>query len=129
MVTMVICVDIYRDGETANDDLRMAVDFRRRGYEFLNDYLYVPLRINLGAITVLFGILTMFFLPNTPGHARFLSEEERYGAMRRMKLDAHGATTASDIAAEKFSWAQVRLALLNWNTILLSLNFFAIITP
>ncbi|MCJ1303746.1 hypothetical protein MMC08_006556 [Hypocenomyce scalaris] len=82
-----------------------------------------------GAITVLFGILTMFFLPNTPGHARFLSEEERYGAMRRMKLDAHGATTASDIAAEKFSWAQVRLALLNWNTILLSLNFFAIITP
>lgn len=80
-------------------------------------------------ITVLFGILTTFFLPNTPGDAKFLSEEERLGAMRRMNLDAHGATAISDVAAEKFSWDQVRLALLNWNTILLSLNFFAIITP
>ena len=80
-------------------------------------------------VTVLFGILTTFFLPNTPGDAKFLSEEERLGAMRRMKLDAHGATATSDVAAEKFSWDQVRLALLNWNTILLSLNFFAIITP
>ncbi|KAA6411779.1 MAG: MFS general substrate transporter [Lasallia pustulata] len=82
-----------------------------------------------GVITVLFGILTTFFLPNTPGDAKFLSEEERLGAMRRMNLDAHGATAISDVAAEKFSWDQVRLALLNWNTILLSLNFFAIITP
>lgn len=46
-----------------------------------------------------------------------------------MKLDGHGATTASDIDRETFSWHWVRLALLNWNTILLSINFFAIITP
>jgi MFS family permease len=46
-----------------------------------------------------------------------------------MKLDAHGATSASDIDVEKFSWHWVRVAVLNWNTALLSLNFFAIITP
>jgi predicted MFS family arabinose efflux permease len=46
-----------------------------------------------------------------------------------MKLDAHGATSTSDVDREKFSWHWVRMALLNWNTILLSLNFFLIITP
>ncbi|KAI9818389.1 MAG: hypothetical protein M1827_000447 [Pycnora praestabilis] len=82
-----------------------------------------------GAITVLFGILTMFFLPHTPSQTTFLTEEERHVAVSRMKLDAHGATTTSDVAQERFSWHWVRMAFLNWNTVLLSLNFFAIITP
>lgn len=45
-----------------------------------------------------------------------------------MTLDAHGATTSSAVDDEKFSWYWVRRALLNWNTILLSLNFFSLIT-
>jgi MFS family permease len=45
-----------------------------------------------------------------------------------MKLDAHGATSASDVKQEKFSWHWVKLAL-NLNTILLSIDFFAVITP
>ncbi|OCL11192.1 MFS general substrate transporter [Glonium stellatum] len=82
-----------------------------------------------GGITVLFGILTTFFLPHTPSDAKFLTEEELNGALARMKLDAHGSTPSGDVAQESFSWLWVRRALLNWNTILLSLNFFAIITP
>jgi len=99
-----------------------------------------------GLITVCFGILTIFFLPHTPATSSFLTEEERLGALRRLKLDAHGATAATDVAQEEFSWkwvelsleywyrskltnVQVRMALLNINTIMMSLTFFAIITP
>ena len=61
-----------------------------------------------GIITILFGILTTFFLPDTPAKSKFLSEPERVGALRRLKLDAHGSTLASDVAQEKFSWTWVR---------------------
>ncbi|MCJ1343390.1 hypothetical protein MMC31_001583 [Peltigera leucophlebia] len=44
-------------------------------------------------------------------------------------VDARGATDEADVNQETFSWHWVRLAVLNVNTILLSLNFFAIITP
>ncbi|KAL8663995.1 MAG: hypothetical protein Q9202_003412 [Teloschistes flavicans] len=82
-----------------------------------------------GVITIAYGLVTIFFLPATPSHARFLSEAEREAAVHRMGLDAHGATQASKVESEKFSWHWVRMAILNVNTIVLSLNFFAIITP
>ncbi|KAJ8065614.1 hypothetical protein OCU04_006289 [Sclerotinia nivalis] len=82
-----------------------------------------------GAITVIFGIVTMFFLPHTPSHSKFLTEEERYVAIHRMKLDYRGASPVANIDNEKFSWHWVKLAVFNWNTWLLSLNFFAVITP
>lgn len=78
-----------------------------------------------GVITVVYAILLVFFLPHTPGESKFLTEEEREVAVRRLHLDAHGSLPEH----EQFSWRWVRMALLNWNTILLSLNFFAIITP
>lgn len=46
-----------------------------------------------------------------------------------MRLDAHGSNATETVDQEKFSWFWVRRALLNVNTIMLSLNFFAIITP
>jgi MFS family permease len=58
-----------------------------------------------------------------------LTPSERTTALHRLKLDSHGSTTADDVGTETFSWHWFRLAVLNWNTILLSLNFFAIITP
>ena len=82
-----------------------------------------------GAISVLFGILTIYFLPHTPMQAKCLTEEERVVAVARMKLDAHGASNKSNVESEHFAWPWVRMAVLNWNTVLLSLNFFAIITP
>jgi hypothetical protein len=45
-----------------------------------------------------------------------------------MKLDAHGATSTLDVKQEKFSWHWVKLAL-NLNTILLSIDALAIVTP
>lgn len=45
-----------------------------------------------------------------------------------LKLDSKGAA-ATDADFEKFNWKWVRLALLNVNTLFLSLNFFLIITP
>ncbi|KAF2086909.1 MFS general substrate transporter [Saccharata proteae CBS 121410] len=82
-----------------------------------------------GAITLCFGILTAFFLPHTPGEAKFLNEAERAAAIARMRLDSHGATAEGDVEAESFSWYWFRRAILNWQTIILSLDFFAIITP
>ncbi len=57
-----------------------------------------------GSITVLFGLLTFFFLPHTPSMAKFLSEEERAGAVYRMEVDGQGSSNKTDVALERFSW-------------------------
>jgi MFS family permease len=67
-------------------------------------------------------------LPHTPADITFFTAEEKSALLARMRLDAHGSTTV-EVNEEKFSWYSVRRALLNVNTIILSLNFFAIITP
>ena len=64
-----------------------------------------------GGITVLFGILTIFFLPHTPAEAKFLTEEEKAGAALRMSLDAHGADAANEVKDEKFSMCHPRTPL------------------
>ncbi|KAK7190225.1 hypothetical protein PSPO01_03946 [Paraphaeosphaeria sporulosa] len=82
-----------------------------------------------GAITVVFGIAVLFFLPHTPSDIKFFSADEKRACIARMRLDAHGATAASTVGEERFDWYWVRRALLNVNTIVLSIVFFAIITP
>ncbi|KAF2205832.1 MFS general substrate transporter [Delitschia confertaspora ATCC 74209] len=82
-----------------------------------------------GAMTVVFGVVVLFMLPHTPSDVKFLTLEEHAGALSRMRQDAHGSTASGDVEHEKFNWYWVRRALLNVNTIVLSLNFFAIITP
>jgi MFS family permease len=71
----------------------------------------------------------MFFLPHTPSDAQFLTVEEREAAVARLRLDAHGSTSTGDVGQEEFAWFWIRRAILNWNTILLSLAAFSIITP
>jgi MFS family permease len=74
--------------------------------------------------------LTTFFLPHTPSDARFLTTEEREAAVARLRLDGgHGAAATGDVGQEDFSWFWIRRALLNWNTVFLSLAAFSIITP
>ncbi|KAJ4982846.1 hypothetical protein SVAN01_11666 [Stagonosporopsis vannaccii] len=63
-----------------------------------------------GAATVVFGMTCFFFMPDTPATARFLTEEEKNWALRRMRLDAHGSTTV-DVDEEKFDWYWVKMAL------------------
>lgn len=82
-----------------------------------------------GAITIVFGICVLFFLPHTPSDITFFTPEEHSACLSRMRLDAHGSNNATTVDEEKFSWFWVRRALLNVQTIVLSLNFFAIITP
>lgn len=67
-----------------------------------------------GAMTVLFGLLTIFFLPHRLVQAKCLTEAERVAAVARMKLDAHGASNASNVEGEKFSWRWARMAILKW---------------
>jgi hypothetical protein len=77
---------------------------------------------------VAYGIIVIFFLPHTPNDAKFLSEEERKYAADRLRADSHGASD-TDAKYEEFSWVSVRQAVLNWNTALMSFNFFLLITP
>ncbi|KAF7897575.1 hypothetical protein EAF00_005803 [Botryotinia globosa] len=99
-------------------------EIRTKGYNGWPFIFFVE-----GGITLLFGIVSIFFLPHTPSHAKFLTEEQRYLAIHRMKLDYRGASPVANIDNEKFDWHWVKLAVFNWNTWLLSLNFFAVITP
>lgn len=49
-------------------------------------------------------------MPDTPATARFLTDEERDWALRRMRLDAHGATNVN-VDEEGFDWYWVKMAL------------------
>lgn len=67
-------------------------------------------------MTVIWGILCLFFLPDTPHSSKFLTEEERSLAVARMRVDAHGATSEDLVEHEHFKWHWVRMALLSPNT-------------
>lgn len=81
-----------------------------------------------GALTVVFGLVAVFFLPNTPSDTTFLSSQEATAAVQRMKADSQGSSS-NEVEAEKFDWHWVKLAVFDVNTILLSMIFFFIITP
>lgn len=70
-----------------------------------------------GVITIAYGLVVIFVLPPTPSHARFLLESEREAAAHRMSLDAHGATHASRVESETFSWHWVGKLIISysWN--------------
>lgn len=57
-----------------------------------------------GVVTVAYGLVSIWFLPATPSHAKFLTEFEIEAAVHRMGLDAHGASKESRVESEKFSW-------------------------
>lgn len=61
-----------------------------------------------GAITIVAAIVAFFFLPNTPGTCKFLTEHERYVAAHRLRVDLQGGTSKEDVEEEKFSWPEVR---------------------
>ncbi|ELQ33418.1 hypothetical protein OOU_Y34scaffold00946g12 [Pyricularia oryzae Y34] len=81
-----------------------------------------------GAMTVVFGMVCFFFMPNTPGDSRFLTPEEREQALRRMREDASGSSTI-DVDDEKFNWHWVKMALMAPQTYLLSLLWFFLLVP
>lgn len=82
-----------------------------------------------GAITTVYGIICLFFMPHNPGHAKFLSEEEKEITMAHLKHDFHGATSEADVDREKFDWHWVRMAFVSPNLWITSLAWFFILIP
>lgn len=68
-------------------------------------------------------------MPHTPADAKFLTEEERKIAMGRLKEDAHGATSVSDVNEERFDWHWVRMAFKAPQTWFSSLIWFFLLIP
>jgi sugar phosphate permease len=85
-------------------------------------------RLVEGAITVIFGIICFFFMPDTPAAAGFLNDEEKEWALRRMRLDAGGSTEV-DVEDEKASWHWAKIALKAPQTYLSALIWFFLLVP
>ncbi|KAK5715981.1 hypothetical protein LTR15_009806 [Elasticomyces elasticus] len=82
-----------------------------------------------GTITVIVACVAFFFLPHTPAQCKFLSPDEQWHAAHRLHMDLNGATLSANVEEEHFSWTAVKHALLNVNTIAMSINFFIILVP
>ncbi|KAI1490830.1 MFS transporter-like protein [Biscogniauxia mediterranea] len=82
-----------------------------------------------GIVTTLFGIVCFFTMPHTPADAKFLTDEERKLALRRMRLDSHGASLTGDVNEERFDWHWVRMALTAPQTWLSCLLWFFLLIP
>lgn len=61
-------------------------------------------------MTVVFGVVCFFFMPDTPALARFLTDEEKEWALKRMRIDASGST-ALDVDEERFDRGWMMMAL------------------
>lgn len=82
-----------------------------------------------GAITTVYGCICLFFMPHNPGHAKFLTVEEKTFIMATLKHDFHGATTEADIDKEQFDWHWVRMAFSSINLWMTSLAWFFVLIP
>ncbi len=81
-----------------------------------------------GVATVLFGIVCFFFMPDTPALARFLTDEEKEWALRRMRIDASGSTIL-DVDDEEFDWYWVWMALKAPQTYFNAAIWFFLLVP
>ncbi|KAK3695680.1 major facilitator superfamily domain-containing protein [Podospora appendiculata] len=81
-----------------------------------------------GAVTVIFGITCFFFMPDTPALAKFLTDEEKEWALRRMRLDASGST-AIDVDQEEYHWRWAKMALQAPQTYLCAAIWFCLLVP
>jgi hypothetical protein len=82
-----------------------------------------------GGMTVVFGIVCFFFMPDTPAAAEFLTDEEKEWALLRMRIDAGGATTATAVEEEKFDWYWAKMALKAPQTYFCSFIWFFLLVP
>lgn len=60
-----------------------------------------------GSITILVAMVAFFFLPDTPGKAKFLSEEEQWYITHALRADLSGAAASDKVEEERFSWNAV----------------------
>ncbi|KAK0612584.1 MFS transporter-like protein [Bombardia bombarda] len=81
-----------------------------------------------GIATVIFGIICFFFMPDTPAMAKFLTDEEKEWALRRMRLDA-GDSTGVDVDEQHYHWKWAKMALLAPQTYFCSFIWFFLLIP
>lgn len=82
-----------------------------------------------GAMTVVFGLICFFFMPDTPAAAGFLSDDEKSWAVRRMQIDNGGASATAAVDDEKFSWYWFKMAMKSPQTYLCSFIWFFLLIP
>lgn len=82
-----------------------------------------------GGITVIYGIVCLFFMPHTPSQAKFLTLEEKKIVMAGLRLDSHGATDKEDVNEEKFDWHWVKMAFTSPNLWMTSLAWYVVADP
>lgn len=80
-------------------------------------------------MTVVFGIICAFFMPDTPAAAKFLTDEEKEWALLRMRIDAGGATNATAIEEEKFSTYWLKMGLKAPQTWFCGFIWFFLLVP
>ncbi|KAJ6500774.1 major facilitator superfamily domain-containing protein [Mycena sanguinolenta] len=73
-----------------------------------------------GAITVVVGLVSFFFMPASPDHARFLNDEEK--SYIKAKLREDGAISGDE--ADSFSWAEVGKAFVSIHVLIVGIVFF-----
>jgi hypothetical protein len=66
-----------------------------------------------GAMTIVFGVTCLFFMPDTPAATSFLTPEQKEWALLRMQVDSGGSTTAAAVDGEKLDWHWAKMALLS----------------
>jgi ACS family allantoate permease-like MFS transporter len=73
------------------------------------------LYIIFGLITLVWSVVLVVFLPDTPEKARFLNEEQRTEAVDRIRSNQTG------MKDNRYKWEQVREAITDRNVLLLML--------
>ncbi|KAF7324460.1 MFS domain-containing protein [Mycena sanguinolenta] len=76
--------------------------------------------INLNGKHVVVGLVSFFFMPASPDHARFLNDEEKSYIKAKLKED--GAISGDD--ADSFSWAEVGKAFVSIHVLIVGIVFF-----
>ena len=77
--------------------------------------------IVLGLVTVIIGVVTFFFLPDTPMKARFLSEAEKVALLKHVAVNQTGIQNKRyrpsqilDVLLDLQLWLMTLLTILVW---------------
>ncbi|UNI22514.1 hypothetical protein JDV02_008397 [Purpureocillium takamizusanense] len=81
-----------------------------------------------GLLTIAAGAIAFLALPNSPATARYLTEEEREWAMKRLAGNGDDRFDLAREREERFQWSEVRRGVFNVQVWLSSTAYFAILS-
>jgi len=74
-----------------------------------------------GTLSIVFGLISFFFLPRSPETARFLTQKERAYVISTLK---HAGSVSEDGDRDKFSWTEATRTAKSPHVWLLCVVFF-----